>query len=535
MKHIQKLTTRNGNKGTIIKAHQSAIKPVQSKAKIVINKVEIPQPLINILTRTSGRPLGFKRCHESVKNQTYKNVRHIVSIDNLQDEEYVKECGVDYFLMDKDAIYKEADIPDPKTGPRFIYNLYLNKLIEKVNDGWIIILDDDDYLADNNVLQKVANIAKSNTDMLLWQMKYPNGGLLPSLQELGKPPRLARISSQCFAVHSGVAKTIKWDGWKCGDFRFIQKVWAKTVDKRVIKEPLICLGGIGLGQRNDVNVSANILNKVYNNTSEINGKTISNLLKGNNTNNSSSKKYVYLDIITPKTVFNESEKVLLVMTNYNRENYIISSIKSVLDQTHKDILLHIIDDNSTDNSINIVKEYIESNNIQNIRLTKSFDNLGTYHHRNHALYLNTYTYWSICDSDDIIIPTHVSKNINAIKSSNKVYSASKIQRIDYNTKKVIYEKYSEGTFFFHKSILNKIGYYDYNRFAADSEYQERVIKIYGEPVKLNEVTYYAYNYGDNLSFIHNSKERLDYKARYRSQHKNGLIYRKIQQDLHNIL
>jgi hypothetical protein len=358
MKHIQKLTTRNGNKGTIIKAHQSAIKPVQSKAKIVINKVEILQPLINILTRTSGRPLAFKRCHESVKNQTYKNVRHIVSIDNLQDEEYVKECGVDYFFMDKNVISKEADIPDPKTGPRFIYNLYLNKLIEKVNDGWIIILDDDDYLTDNNVLQKVANIAKSNTDMLLWQMKYPNGGLLPSLQELGKPPRLARIGMPCFAIHSGIAKTIKFDGWKCGDFRFIQKVWAKTVDKRVIREALVSLGSIGLGQRNDIGANINSLNRVSNNPSEISGNAIVKSLKHNI---DIKKDYFDFIIITSTYKRNEMLKGILEKITTQQTDY-----------SYKIIVL---------NDGNNIQEFNEIfNNFENITILHNEKNNGRFYY-----------------------------------------------------------------------------------------------------------------------------------------------------------
>ena len=383
MKHIQKLVTRNGNKGTIIKAHQSAVKPVELKAKIVVNKVEIPKPLINILTRTSGRPLAFKRCHESVKNQTYQNVRHIVSIDNLEDEEYVKQYGVEYFFMDKDVISKEPDISDPKTGPRFIYNLYLNKLIEKVNDGWIIILDDDDYLADNTVLQKVANLVKSNTDMLLWQMKYPNGGLLPSLQELGKPPRLARISSQCFTVHSGVAKTIKWDGWKCGDFRFIQKVWAKTVDKRVHKEALVNLGGVGLGQRNDIGVNTDMLNKVSTNSSEISGNTVLNLLKSNSKSNSNSNSrsrssHNYINNI----VEGKKVKLEIISVGWNCEKFAMHTYNSLNNQIkgNYDYTIHMLDDGSTDKTYKILQQI--ANNDSKVKIYQNKKNYGAAYSRN---------------------------------------------------------------------------------------------------------------------------------------------------------
>lgn len=278
MRKIQKLATRTGNKGMVVKKIPTTPIVNEQKAKIVLNKIEVLTPVINILTRTSGRPNGFKRCYESIQNQTYKNIRHIVSIDNLEDEAYVKVPGVEYFLMNKEEISAEPDIADPKTGGRFIFNLYLNKLIEKVEDGFIIFLDDDDYLTDKFVIQKIVNSIKSNTDMILWQMKYPNGNVLPSIQELGKTPRIARIGAPCFAVHSGIAKTIKWDGWKCGDFRFIQKVWAKTGDKRVVKETLISLGGAGLGKRNDINVNVNNSNGDNVNSSEIDGKAVLRML-----------------------------------------------------------------------------------------------------------------------------------------------------------------------------------------------------------------------------------------------------------------
>jgi hypothetical protein len=127
MRHIKKLATRIGNKGTQVTTTENlkkgSPKITIQKTVVVTERIESSAPLINILTRTSNRPNGFKRCRESIENQTYKNIRHIVSIDNLNDEEYVKSHNVDYFFMDKEAISKENDIPDPKTGTRFIYNL----------------------------------------------------------------------------------------------------------------------------------------------------------------------------------------------------------------------------------------------------------------------------------------------------------------------------------------------------------------------------------------------------------------------------
>ena len=84
------------------------------------------KPLVNILTRTSGRPKYFKRCIESIKNQTYSNINHIVSVDDDKTEEYVKNLTKNYIRVSK----YDGNIPfvDPVTKIRRAapYNLYLN-------------------------------------------------------------------------------------------------------------------------------------------------------------------------------------------------------------------------------------------------------------------------------------------------------------------------------------------------------------------------------------------------------------------------
>lgn len=500
MKHIQKLATRNGNKGTIIKAHQSAVKPVESKAKIVINKVEIPKPLINILTRTSGRPLAFKRCHESIKNQTYQNVRHIVSIDNLEDEEYVKEYGVDYFFMDKNVISKEPDISDPKTGPRFIYNLYLNKLIEKANDGWIIILDDDDYLADNTVLQKVANLVKSNTDMLLWQMKYPNGGLLPSLQELGKPPRLARIGMPCFAIHSGVAKTIKFDGWKCGDFRFIQRAWAKTVDKRVVREALVYLGSVGLGQRNDIGVNIDLLNRVINNSSEISGNSVVKLLKQN-----ANIKKDYYDFI--------------VMTSSYKRNKMLKGILEKITTQQTDYSYKIIVLNDGNN----IQEFNESfKDFENITILHNEKNNGRFFYWKTITTLlkevDKFNYKYLIQLDDDHDP--VDDFLNKIHSHFKLNGEKSILKMvvnkDYDKKRWGYSHWVDGGSVYPKFVFDNIGYYineiGINRWKNNSSLGSGVWQQVSQRINSKKITVFIPNksFANHLGYkdsVMNTEER----------------------------
>ena len=45
----------------------------------------------------------------------------------------------------------------------------------------------------------------------------------------------------------------------------------------------------------------------------------------------------------------------ILMGTYNGEDFIESQIQSILDQTHTDFRLIIIDDNSTDGTVEIIK------------------------------------------------------------------------------------------------------------------------------------------------------------------------------------
>jgi glycosyltransferase involved in cell wall biosynthesis len=84
-------------------------------------------PVINILTRTSNRPNFFKICFESVSKQTYKNINHIISVDNIETEEYVKKYTDNYIVVKKfDGYIPYNPIYDVRRPAP--YNLYLNEL-----------------------------------------------------------------------------------------------------------------------------------------------------------------------------------------------------------------------------------------------------------------------------------------------------------------------------------------------------------------------------------------------------------------------
>ena len=114
------------------------------------------KPLLNILTRTSNRPNAFELNKMTVRTQTYPNIRHIVCVDDELSENYVKQYNdVDYIVIDREEIIKKDNSVNPNTGKYSPHNLYFNKLMDEVKEGWVMILDDDDRLSNSDSMKKL--------------------------------------------------------------------------------------------------------------------------------------------------------------------------------------------------------------------------------------------------------------------------------------------------------------------------------------------------------------------------------------------
>ena len=70
-------------------------------------------------------------------------------------------------------------------------------------------------------------------------------------------------------------------------------------------------------------------------------------------------------------------KYSIILPNYNSEKYIRRCIESVLNQTYKNFELIIVDDVSTDNSPDIIREYCSDPRVKFIELTEKRFNGGT--------------------------------------------------------------------------------------------------------------------------------------------------------------
>ena len=90
------------------------------------------------------------------------------------------------------------------------------------------------------------------------------------------------------------------------------------------------------------------------------------------------------------------------MPNYNCEKFIEETISSVLAQTYENWELLIVDDCSTDSSVEIIKNYCK--NDDRIKLFINERNSGAASSRNWALREATGKWIAFLDSDDIWFP-----------------------------------------------------------------------------------------------------------------------------------
>lgn len=103
----------------------------------------------------------------------------------------------------------------------------------------------------------------------------------------------------------------------------------------------------------------------------------------------------------------------VVMSNYNHAQFIGEALEAILSQSYKPIEIIIIDDASTDNSIEIIEQH--ANKHPTIRLIKNNENMGPTHNGNRLLQIacGDYVYWGA--SDDKVLPDFFSKSMRLLE------------------------------------------------------------------------------------------------------------------------
>lgn len=121
----------------------------------------------------------------------------------------------------------------------------------------------------------------------------------------------------------------------------------------------------------------------------------------------------------------------IIMPCHNGERYLADSIQSVINQTYKNWELLIVDDNSQDNSINIIKSFV--NKDSRIALYENRQSTGSpATPRNIGLSNANGKYIAFLDCDDIWLPSKLEKQILMMETENIYVAFSYYEKIDEN-------------------------------------------------------------------------------------------------------
>ena len=153
--------------------------------------------------------------------------------------------------------------------------------------------------------------------------------------------------------------------------------------------------------------------------------------------------------------------VSVVITSFNRFNYLLNAIQSVINQTYKNIEIIIINDCSTQDeyyTYDFKKHFGE--NVFIIHLPKNCKDINGFispggYQRNYGILSSSGKYISFLDDDDYFLPTKIEKQLFLMKKFNSNFSCTESYigngKYDINKKYKLYHYNG----FYWSSLQNK--------------------------------------------------------------------------------
>lgn len=181
--------------------------------------------------------------------------------------------------------------------------------------------------------------------------------------------------------------------------------------------------------------------------------------------------------LTYKSSKNVEPKVTVLMPVYNGQNYLFESIKSIQNQTFTNWELLIINDASTDNTVNIVKEYQKKDD--RIRLITNETNLKIAKTLNKGICEARGLYIARMDDDDISLPTRLEKEVEILDKNSSTVLVGSWQK-HFGTNNWVHRppelaKQIKATLLFeccvcHSTVMFKKDIFIKNKFFYDSNF-----------------------------------------------------------------
>ena len=228
----------------------------------------------------------------------------------------------------------------------------------------------------------------------------------------------------------------------------------------------------------------------------------------------------------------KSRLLSVVIPNYNNERTIKNTIDSILKSTYKDIEIIIIDDKSTDKSVEIIKNFYGKNPL--VKLYINNKNEGTFYGRNKGILMSNGYYIANVDGDDTVHPDKFTFEITELEKEN--LRGFKYWGYGTNFTRLFYEgtpdnivKQSEINnkvlFTSYRRLFNYMGYYHNSRYGADPDYFIIRAKFYNYKFYVNHKKNYYYalsTAGKNLTRTHSYNFIIKYYGDMKNRYRNHL-------------
>ncbi len=178
----------------------------------------------------------------------------------------------------------------------------------------------------------------------------------------------------------------------------------------------------------------------------------------------------------------KNPKISVVMPVYNTKEFLEESIQSILNQSFKEFEFIIVDDKSTDTSLNIINKYKKKD--KRIVLIKNKKNIGQASSRNKGLKKAKGKYIAVLDSDDLAVKKRLEIQFNYLEKnphiflvgSSAIYINEKGKEIrrfrKYDDYKMLAWRLPKSCSIIHSSIMfrNTKEFYHNRKFKIGSEY-----------------------------------------------------------------
>lgn len=136
--------------------------------------------------------------------------------------------------------------------------------------------------------------------------------------------------------------------------------------------------------------------------------------------------------------------ISFVVTSYNYEKFIVKTLRSIKEQTYPNFEIIVVDDVSSDSSVEVVNKFIDENPDLDIKLIEHEQNLGQMAAIQTGLNYSNGVFVSFIDSDDVLVKDYAKTLIRVHLSSSVAVASAQVVEIGLDDE--IHTMYSVSSF-----------------------------------------------------------------------------------------